>query len=232
MMQGGQAPGFFGKLRTHGDFVGRRLPPPLRDCLDRWLQEGLVRSRLELGQDWLPVWSTSPLWRFVVGEGVCGGHAWAGVMMPSADKAGRCFPLLLAACTDAAPSLPACLSLHADWFERLEDLALSSLDEGFALGVFDDALYGLAGGPCCDARHGGAIGPAPMALPAAVAPMARAVLPALAGSSMERRSAWWTDGSPRVAPSLAVCTGLPSPEAYVALLDGRWAERGWSVLED
>jgi type VI secretion system protein ImpM len=219
----GQAPGFYGKFPSYGDFVGRRLPPDVRDCFDLWLQAALVRSKEDLGAGWLPAWGSSPLWRFVVGAGVCGEQAWAGVMMPSADRVGRCFPLLLAAGMSASPSLRACLTLHDAWFGRLEDLALSALDEGFVPEDFDAALLGIelpfaapAGAP---AR------PVPFA--ALVVPLAGAALPALAGEPIDGRSAWWTDGSPRVAACLAVHAGLPAPAAFAALLDGGWEERGW-----
>jgi type VI secretion system protein ImpM len=219
----GQAPGFYGKLPSHGDFVGRRLPPDVRDRFDRWLQAVLVQSRTDLGAAWLATWGSSPLWRFVVGAGVCGEQAWAGVMMPSADRVGRCFPLLVAAGMNGSPSLRACLTLHDAWFGRLEDLALPALDEGFVLEDFDAALLSIelpfAVPAVASAR--------PLPWAAVVAPLAGAVLPALAGEPIDGGSAWWTDGSPRVGASLAVHAGLPAPAAFAALLDGRWEERGW-----
>lgn len=227
MVHSGQTPGFFGKLRSHGDFVGRRLPAALRHRFDQWLQEGLVRSKQELGQDWLPTWSTSPLWRFVVGEGVCDEHAWAGVMMPSADRVGRCFPLLVVARIDGRPSLSDCLTLHIKWFAQLERIALSTLEAEASLNAFDHALQLVGDGPRGIAGEAGEAGLAEPPGSALVAGISYGEMPSLAASSLEGRSAWWTDGSPRVAPSLVVCAGLPSAAAYPALLDGRWAERGW-----
>jgi type VI secretion system protein ImpM len=140
-------PGFFGKLRSHGDFVTRRLPPAFVQPFDAWLQAGLVHSRADLGARWLPLYLNSPLWRFVLAPGVCGPQAWAGVMMPSVDRVGRCFPLTLAAGIDGAPSLPDCRRLHAGWFGHLEALALSALDAGFDVDRFDAALQALGGAP-------------------------------------------------------------------------------------
>ena len=71
-----QAPGFFGKLPSHGDFLARRLPPGLRLCLDDWLQGALLQSRIELGHAWLPTWLSSPMWRFVIAPGIAGDGAW------------------------------------------------------------------------------------------------------------------------------------------------------------
>jgi type VI secretion system protein ImpM len=227
----GQAPGFFGKVRSLGDFVGRRLPPEVRDCFDRWLQEALVRSRQDLGDDWLGTWLSSPIWRFVVAAGVCGEQAWAGVMMPSHDRVGRCFPLLLMAGIDGTPSLRDCLTVHDGWFERLEELALSTLEGSFSLDSFDVAAIGLGGAPL---GHGSQDSPAHR-LATRVSSDAELVIEMLdVGASVEPRSeifagqsAWWSDGSLFVAPSLAICSGLPSSEAFTAFLDGRWAKRGF-----
>jgi type VI secretion system protein ImpM len=217
-------PGFFGKVRSHGDFVGRRLPPEVRDCFDRWLQAGLVRSKEDLGDEWLPVWLSSPLWRFVVAAGVCGEQAWAGVMMPSHDRVGRCFPLLLMAGVDGTPSLHDCLGVHEGWFGKLEALALSTLEEDFALESFDAALLALEGAPPACGSSGE---------PAAAGWASIQGLSATLGSALpalrlgEGQSALWSEGSERIAPSLAVCDGLPAPGPFTALLDGGWMRRGW-----
>ncbi|MFC5548775.1 type VI secretion system-associated protein TagF [Massilia aerilata] len=205
--------GFFGKLPSHGDFVGRRLPPAVKDCFDRWLQAGLVRSKEDLGDEWLPVWLSSPIWRFVVAAGVCGEQAWAGVMMPSHDRVGRCFPLLLMAGIDGTPSMRACLTVHDGWFARLEALALSTLEEGFALDSFDAALLAL------------------MPFATALRPADGDAVPAPADADLAGRSAWWTIGSPLVTACLAMCGGLPPAAAFISLLDGRWTDRNCASVE-
>lgn len=222
----GQGPGFFGKLRTHGDFVGRRLPPPLQHALDAWLQQALLRSRQDLGAGWLPAWLNGPLWRFALAPGVCGERACAGVMMPSLDRVDRCFPLVIALALDGMPSLLECMSAHGAWFARLEDLALSTLDPDFSIDAFDAALAALDGAPRGQAaeaavRHGAA--PAV----ARVAGLDGGVAPPLAHAPLQGQSAWWTDGAPAVAPCIAVCPGLPAPAAFAALFDGTWEARGW-----
>ena len=221
-----QAPGFFGKLPSHGDFVGRRLPPEVRLCFDNWLQEGLVQSRADLGENWLPTWLSSPLWRFVVGAGLCGEQAWLGVMMPSHDRVGRCFPLLLVAPADATPLLRDCLTLQEGWFVRLENLALSTLEEGFSLEAFDAALMALGAAPV--ATHAAKAWPAAAgeARSGACEALRAGELPALARAALAvGQSAWWTEGSQQVAPCLAICRGLPASRKFAALLDGRWAQR-------
>jgi len=220
----GQPPGFFGKVPSHGDFVGRRLPPDVRQCFDDWLQASLVRSKQALGDEWLPIWLSSPLWRFVVGGGVCGEQAWAGVMMPSHDRVGRCFPLLLMAGIDGTPSLRDCMTVYEGWYERLEAMALSALELGFSLDAFD--AVPLAATPPTTVRDSAG---------SAANPASRTMMqtrmdapPVLADVEIAGRTAWWTSGSPRVTACLAVCDGFPPASSFASLLDGRWTERYWA----
>lgn len=223
---GRAATGLFGKLRHHGDFVSRRLPPAMLQPFDAWLQAGLVRSRAELGAAWLPTYLNSPLWRFALAPGVCGPQAWAGLMMPSVDRVGRWFPLTLAIGLAGAPSLRACLTVHADWFAQLEVLALASLDDGFALDVLDAALLGLEGAPAA-----ATVAAPPLPARSFVTALGCGSLPWLAHAGLDGHSAWWTHGAELVTPCLAVCPGLPSASGFAALLDGRWREHGWQVRQ-
>lgn len=219
----GAAPGFFGKLPAHGDFVGRRLPPSMRDPFDAWLQRAILASREELGAAWRPVWLSSPLWRFVLAPGLCGPQAWSGIMTPSVDRVGRCFPLVLAAPTLHAPSLADCLGRHEDWFIRLEGIALSALDEGASPDGLDVALLAIGALPAMP----------PLAGLAPSAGVPRCVtfdgvgMPPMAFEDMAGDSAWWGLGSDRVAPCLARCRGWPPAAGFAALMNGAWRGHGW-----
>lgn len=219
------APGFFGKVITHGDFVTRRLPPMLLSNWDVWLQTGLQGSREQLGPRWLEVYLTSPIWRFVLAPGVCGNRAWAGVLMPSVDRVGRHFPLTIAASAAGDGALLDWLGGGKAWFDQLEDLAMSSLYDGFVLEQFDAALQAME--PLPDADSGLRVGAAGVrialdsleALPAQLTPIA---LAALRGHSL-----WWTDGSESIEPSFLMCRGLPAPSAFGGMLAGSWGTSGW-----
>jgi type VI secretion system protein ImpM len=217
--------GFFGKVTSHGDFVARRLAPAFQRRWDDWVQAGLQESRQALGAGWLPTYLSSPIWRFALAPGVCGEQGWAGLLMPSVDRVGRHFPLTLAAC--AAAPLDCLTGRHA-WFDRLEELALSSLREDFSLDEFDAALCAL------EAPGGAAPGSvialdAGQALAAQLADPASQVLHRVAAAALRGHSMWWTDGSPQVAPCVLVCAGMPAPAAFAALLDGDWQGRGWDL---
>src|SRR5688572_18349977 len=87
--------GFFGKLPCRGDFLRRRVPEEFVAAWDEWLQLCLTQSREQLGDAWRDAYLAGPIWRFVLAEGVCGTGAYAGVLMPSVDRVGRCFPLTI-----------------------------------------------------------------------------------------------------------------------------------------
>jgi type VI secretion system protein ImpM len=100
-----RAAGFFGKLPSRGDFVGDGLSPALVRRWDAWLQRVLPDALAALGPEGGEAWDAAPAWLLSPMAGLCGGQAWTGAMLPSRDRAGRRFPLLLAvepAAPDAA----------------------------------------------------------------------------------------------------------------------------------
>ena len=136
--------GFFGKLPSRGDFIARHLPRAFLDPWDTWLQKAIACSRQQLGGAWRECYCTSPIWRFALGAGVCGPRAYAGVLMPSVDRVGRYYPLVIAA--PLAPDRPL-LTLPTsatDWFERAESLALLGLErDDLALDAFEQQVAAL-----------------------------------------------------------------------------------------
>lgn len=141
----GTPAGWYGKLACLGDFASRRLSRAFVERWDGWLQQVLPASRAQLGDGWLEAYLTSPVWRFVewAEPGASPATAAAvnvGVLMPSVDKVGRYFPLCVAA---ALPGLVAgAIELRAllQWLDRIEALALATLDTRRLVQQFDDAL--------------------------------------------------------------------------------------------
>lgn len=210
------APGFFGKLASHGDFVSRRLPPGFIVVWDGWLQACIQGSRAQMGEEWLDAYLTGPIWRFALAPGVCDSQAWAGVLMPSVDRVGRHFPLVIA--VGAPGSVPLAQWLGATWFEQVEELALSTLDAAFSFEQFDAALLAMPGLPPAPVQ--GTSGPLGWQTSIACANGAVDVADAVACAALFGQSVWWTDGSERVEPCLRLCRGLPAPQAYCAMLKG------------
>lgn len=227
--------GFFGKLPALGDFVQRRLPAAFVDPWDQWVRDGLVASRAQLGESWLELYLTSPVWRFALAPGVAGQGSWAGLLMPSVDRVGRYFPLTLACPLPASANLITLLRMP-QWFERAEELALSALEDGFNLEAFDTALCALQtprlvtdpepSGEGVDAWQLG------VGSPDAFANACPALLSRALREIFLSYTLWWTSGSEHVAPSLLCCQGLPTREATTALLNGEWSSAEWLRLGD
>lgn len=240
--------GFYGKLPCRGDFMQRRVPQGFVDSWDAWLQEGLHASRRQLGPQWLEVYLTSPVWRFVLTEGICGEGAYAGVMLPSVDRVGRYFPLtLLAPLEVGACLLEVACGAGRPWFESAEALARKALDASdLDLEHFDaevEALAALLDHEALDrsnrlmehiAHSGFARGASAwhISMLAQTPQRAANALASIELSGTFRPCAlWWTQGSEALEPAWLVTSGLPAPASFVALLSGQWREAGWHSVE-
>jgi type VI secretion system protein ImpM len=210
-----QGPGLFGKLPSHGDFVARNLPPALRVGWEAWLDAGLERSRQTLGDKWLDIYLSSPVWHFAVASGCCGGQPFAGVMIPSVDRVGRYFPLSILAAVPP-PHTAAEIALGGGaWFGRAEALALSCLADDFDFVSFEQDL----------ARETfPALGPDVVTSLEVLVPDEGDLgdMSHLLGRLLERSgvrySLWWTSGSPSIAACCRAFQGLPPPEDFARLL--------------
>ena len=236
-------PGLYGKLPILGDFVSRRLPASFVQTWDAWIQEALSASRAQLDSEWLEVYLTSPIWRFVLSPGNCGDKASAGILMPSVDKVGRYYPLTLAAVLDDQAALPYLFVVAAAWFDALEQLALSALEDDVTLDDFDRKLQDqLLSLPLVTTRdHKERNGLENDRWDAAIriemerleqVPEALIEL----GTCLLTRffsgySLWCTNGSELVNPSLLVYKGLPPPAGFSELLTGRWPHSGADGLK-
>ncbi len=225
---GTEAPGWYGKLAMLGDFASRRLPQRLIDLCDPWLARGIEASQAQLGARWLDVYLTGPIWRFAWAPGIVDAQWWLGVLMPSVDKVGRYFPLVIARNLPALPGTVAGLAALEAWYGQLSVAALGSLQPGATLEAFEFALArAVAPG---ESAH--AVLPATQALPGRVRhtlPGAASLLTwaqgLLAADALQRyagHTLWWPDHAALPDNSLSVAQGLPAAQHFAELLGGRW----------
>lgn len=238
-MEKRRIPGVFGKLPSHGDFVMRNLAPVFVNSFDQWLQHYVAGAQEQIGADWLNIYLTSPIWRFALSAGTIDGNAWAGIMMPSVDRVGRYFPLMIAVDMSAAANPLEVMSAEDAWFGRIEDLALRALEgeldleallaeladvEGFIGSVYQKRAEAFApGGLAAEAVQVdmGVEGQSP-------AFVYGHMLDALLVQSLDSYSVWSTQGSELIDPCLFCSQGLPAIGKMPSMMDGQWQARGWS----
>jgi type VI secretion system protein ImpM len=241
------AVGFYGKLPSHGDFLRRRAADAFVAAWDAWLQEALSASREALGEQWLDIYLTSPVWRFAAEAGVCGPSPLAGVMAPSVDRVGRYFPLTIVA---ELPShvMPLAVATEAGaFFDAAERLVIETLEaDEVDFASFEQRVEELSEGldPLCApwpvtletgagdvlAATAGAGVHVPLGAPAQLAPVLLQLLSRRLSAVYGPLMVWWTAGSGVVEPACVLSQGLPAPEAFTALLDGSWNDRQWWVV--
>ncbi|TIO49815.1 MAG: type VI secretion system-associated protein TagF [Mesorhizobium sp.] len=125
-------PGFYGKMPATGDFVTRRLPGDFVRVWDRWLAQHIVPL---FG---LEAWPSSMALRFLAGPTSFG--ASAGIVLQSADRVGRRFPLSVVARLTEAPLKLA----HSDgWFDSIEGVAFAAQRGELTPDELDAALIAL-----------------------------------------------------------------------------------------
>jgi type VI secretion system protein ImpM len=187
--------GLFGKLPARGDFVQLGLPGGFVRPWDDWLQRVMAASQDRMGEDWLPAFLESPVWRFTLPGGLCGPGAVLGLFMPSVDRVGRYYPLTLAAVFSPGVRLPASVAIYS-WLAAAEAAGRAALEEAVPP---EEVMRHL---PTLGA---GATGDTPEDMPAP--------------------GEWWTDGGPRVAETRVVLTALPDAARFAAMLGDGAAAR-------
>jgi type VI secretion system protein ImpM len=185
--------GFCGKLPARGDFVTSGLPRRFVETWHDWMQGVMAGSRDALGEDWVAAWLEAAVWRFALSPGICGPDAVLGLWMPSVDRIGRYFPLTFAAAIPGAD--PALLIREGGGYLAAAECAgRDALDRDLA----PDAVA--------------------TRLAAAAAPSDAGPDPAMCPPS---GALWWSEGAPRVPPTVFATDSLPDAAMFAAMLDAR-----------
>lgn len=226
--------GLYGKLPAHGDFVYRNLPSSFIQAWDTWLQGCVACSQEQLGEDWLDIYLTSPIWRFAFSDGVIDERVWVGIVLPSVDRVGRYFPFSIATPLPASAN-PMELIAQTSWFEAIEILALKALDGQLPI---DELLQEINRHPCNPLEVYTAVAQQPTQQGTVInmdfaEQSPHSTYPHLINNllkgSLSSYSVWSTQGSQYVAPCLFYSRGFPAMQGVAAMLDGQWQQRGWSL---
>ncbi len=226
--------GIYGKLPGYGDFIFRNLKAGFINSWDEWLQHFISASKEQIGGDWLNVYLTSPIWRFVFSPGVIDGNVYAGIMLPSVDRVGRYFPLTVVKQFPCDVNPVDIILNEADWYQLVEENCLAALNGDMDADELSEAISLNTSAinsnytPTADL---GESGPMVIDLPGSETAYLRTLLPSMVNASLSSAlksfSVWMTDGSEYIKPMLFSCKGLPPVGGAASMLDGRWQERNW-----
>jgi type VI secretion system protein ImpM len=189
--------GYFGKIPARGDFVGAALPVPSVRAWDKAMCANLLAAKTTLADRWPDIWLEAPVWRFALPELQCGPTSLLGVWMPSVDRAGRYFPLLIAApCPGATPEQ---MARHGTaWLDTAEDAGRDAIAEDWSP---DQLMARIPEPPDLSATQDAG-------LPYRLRPAAADGL-------------WWTPGGPCVSAQGVVLETMPDPADFVTMLVDR-----------
>jgi len=225
--------GLYGKLPSYGDFIHRNLPGKFLNNWDEWLQTFVASSQEQMGEPWLDIYLTSPIWRFVLSAGTMDENHWAGIVLPSVDQVGRYYPFSIIIPLGNQLNPLEFMSTNGRWFAHLEELALQALDGQCSLEeLLENAQHESTMVPMAYQKTGQQLTNTNQhinfqfeeELPMNVyAHMLDSVLT----STLNSYSVWSTIGSENIPPCLFTTQGMPSAQQLPAMIDGNWAHWGW-----
>jgi len=224
--------GFFGKLPAHGDFIYRDLPSHFIEVWDEWLQLFISSTQEQLGQDWLDIYLTSPIWRFALSEGVVDESPWMGIVLPSVDRVGRYFPFSIVTRLppDSNPVMD--ISQQADWLDNAEQVALKALHGEFDLEEITEAVNQVSIVSDNAYVRNAQQHHSPLLLrlefeeqlPLSVLPYA---MDSMLRNAFVSYSVWSTRGSEYVEPCCFFSQAMPALTGISAMMDGQWQYWNW-----
>lgn len=228
--------GLYGKLPAYGDFIFRNLTPSFINPWDEWLQNFISASQQQIGEDWLNIYLTSPVWRFVISSGVIDNSLWAGIMMPSVDRVGRYFPISVVKPLPHSMNPVSFIKNQSEWYSALENTCFEALeghiDADAALSLMDQVP--ISGTEFYQPTHDLLeMGPMLFGMQGGDEENVANLLPYLVNASLVNElrsfSLWVTEGSNLVGPVFFSCQGLPPVSGIGSMLDGLWQQRQWKI---
>ena len=229
--------GMFGKLPAKRDFIALRMPRIVLEPYEAWLQGAVAASRDGLGRSFEDSYMVSPVWRFVIGDGIF-GVAFTGALMPSVDRVNRMFPLTIGFAAEPGEAIAPPTVAEADAvFETLDQRLLSALDDANLDIEPERLLDDLPPVPVIGRADRGFPVKRGLAWHLAGGEDRAAELRALASEDYAHaaafRSYWWTGDVTQNSGSLMFSVhGMPDPYLYANMLTGRFGAVERAPLSD
>lgn len=219
--------GLYGKIPAHGDFIDRQLPVSFIRNWDEWLQVAIANSKERLGENWLDLYLTSPIWRFMLSAGTLNELSWAGILVPSVDSVGRYFPLTIAIPLPTTCGLTTFCLQNDSWFQAIEAAALDTLQDGLNADQLSERLLQI---PSNQLNMRGSYNQGNNAVQSGQLDLAIARhMDSLASSSSDSFSLWQSVYSEPTLHNLVLAQSMPTADQFTALIDGQWPQWGWGL---
>ena len=233
--------GIFGKVPSAGDFLSRNLPIRVTEAWADTMSGWMAAAKPVDPAAWPAQFTTSPVWRFLIGRGVLGPSAWVGMFAGSTDRVGRLFPMtvMISVGADVSPRRPdPDIDRTLDRVEmRLLAFIAGSEDEASLLGALKPAagdlrmaLSILGDSPAMEIDEGAA---AVCRVKSSTAGGAETAFswPGNHGSSAARSlCVWWHEETGNRPAELCVSRGFLDHRAALPLFWSGWADHGWRPL--
>ena len=226
--------GCYGKLPTHGDFISRDILQAFIDPWDQWLQHGMATGEQMLGFDWESIYKSAPIWRFVLSKGAINESQWAGILLPSADKVGRLFPLTIVGKLEDDRQPLEFLFNESEWFQSIEHEVLLALEESVDVDQLMSSVISqnVRLSNSLQMVHKDQLNARSLFIPDRLSPNVPLSLSLLLHPLLSYRfrsySAWRLGGE-RVTSPFLISQSMPDAKATVALFDGQLSSRGWQT---
>jgi len=216
--------GFYGKLPVYGDFIQKRLPTDFINPWHEWLQSGMLACRERDPDGWMAFYLNCPAWSFVLSAGVCGEQAVAGVTIPSVDRVGRYFNFTMASILPPDTSPAVFAGAYSKWFDSLEDLALSVLEQEMDQDGIENLINTSSAELCMIPNHqstysaGADHARVLTGESGGVTDLGFQMLHKLVEKEHQGYGLWWHRGSSQVSAQLVSCAGMPAADVYLGLM--------------
>ena len=215
--------GVYGKYPGKRDFVATNVPRSVLAPLEAWLQGGMASSRESLGRAWEGAYLVQPIWSFWIGASVTGVDC-AGALVPSVDRIGRHFPLVILAHAgpETAGLAPWRRIMSSEWPASVHERLLSALGD-HPPSEQQMLIDGLSDPEAADKT-----------IPEGAAPIGNGHRIIIQGAESEpaaeavasihhltcdtMRSIWWTGGSGLVPAQIVTFIGMPDISFMAAMM--------------
>jgi type VI secretion system protein ImpM len=215
--------GVYGKYPGKRDFIATNVPRSVLTPLEAWLQGGMASSRESLARAWESAYLVQPIWNFWIGASVTGVDC-AGALVPSVDRIGRHFPLVILA--HAGPEIAGFASwrrvMSSEWPACVHARLLSALDDHppSEQQILIDGLSDPEAADKTMPESAASIGNGHrifiQGADSESAAEAVASIHRLTSDTM--RSIWWTGGSGLVQAQIATFIGMPDIKFMAAMM--------------